>query len=192
MDLAIIDNVSAPSEIAALGPSRITQGLHWGGLSVVVLSGWIVVTCASLRQDLQVWDVIALRIGEGALFPAPDLLIGPLRLRMRAGPNGILLALLWQAPFILLVAFGLRATLATLTSFMTPALIPVFAGLLAWTFLGERPSRLQLCSNGMNWAGLLVLIYGFLQAEDRLDISGAAWRKRPRANCSFRRPIRTS
>jgi drug/metabolite transporter (DMT)-like permease len=174
MDLATVDDLSVQSNIAMSGPSRIAQGLLWGSLSVVVLSGWFVVTRVGLRQDLRVWDVIALRFGEGALLLTPALLIGPLRLRVQAWPNGILLALLWGAPFILLVGLGLQATSATLTSSVTPALMPVFAGFSAWIILGEQPSRRQLCGYGVITAGLLALVYGYLEVEDRLDIGGAA------------------
>ena len=140
----------------------------------MVLSGWFVVTRLGLRQDLRVWDVIALRFGEGALLLTPALLIGPLRLRVQAWPNGIPLALLWGAPFILLVGLGLQATSATLTSSVTPALMPVFAGFSAWIFLGEQPSRRQLCGYGMIAAGLLALVHGYLAVASRLDIGGAA------------------
>jgi drug/metabolite transporter (DMT)-like permease len=174
MDLATVDNLPAQSSAATSSPSRIAQGLVWGSLSVVVLSGWFVVTRVGLRQDLRVWDVIALRFGEGALLLTPALLVGPLRLRPQAWPNGIVLALLWGALFILLVGLGLQATSAMLTSSVTPALMPVFAGFLAWTFYGEQPSRRQLCGYGMIGVGLLALVYGYVQVQDRLDIGGTA------------------
>jgi drug/metabolite transporter (DMT)-like permease len=174
MDLATVDNLPAQSCAATSSPSRIAEGLVWGGLSVVVLSGWFVVTRVGLRQDLRVWDIIALRFGEGALLLTPALLVGPLRLRVQAWPNGVVLALLWGTPFILLVGLGLQATSATLTSSLTPALMPVFAGFFAWTFLGEQPSRRQLCGYGMIAAGLIALVYAYVQLEDRLEIGGVA------------------
>jgi len=144
-----------------------------GIVAVVVLSGWFVVTRVGLRQDLRIWDVMALRLGEGALFLTPVLLVGPLRLRVLVWPGGIILALLWGAPFILLVALGLQATSATMTSSVTPALMPVFAGFVAWIFLAERPSRRQLSGYGMIAVGLLTLVCVYVEAEGRLDIGGA-------------------
>ena len=61
-----------------------------------------------------------------------------------------------------------------MTSTVTPALMPVFAGFVAWTFFGERPSRRQLSGYGMIAAGLLALVCVYVQAEGRLDIGGAA------------------
>jgi len=127
-------------------PWRIAQGVVWGALSVLVLSGWFVVTRVGLRQDLRVWDVIALRFGGGALLLTPVLLVG----------------------------LGLQATSATLTSSVTPAVMPVFGGFVAWTFFGERPSARQLCGYGMIAAGLVALVYVYVQAEGRLDIGCAA------------------
>src|SRR6201987_1755508 len=174
MSIATVDNPPAQSNRAASNSWRIARGVVWGALSVVVLSGWFVVTRVGLRQDLLVWDVIALRFGEGALLLTPVLLVGPLRLRIQAWPNGIILALLWGAPFILLVGLGLQATSATMTSTVTPALMPVFAGFVAWTFFGQRPSRRHLSGYGMIAAGLFALVCVYVQAEGRLDVGGAA------------------
>jgi drug/metabolite transporter (DMT)-like permease len=151
----------------------MTQGAIWGSVTVVILSGWFVVTRVGLRQDLRVWDVMALRFCGGALFLTPALLVGPLRLRVQAWPGGIILALLWGAPFILLVGLGLRATSATMTSTVTPALMPVFAGFVAWIFFGERPSRGQLSGYGMIAAGLFALVCVYVQAGGCFDIGGA-------------------
>src|ERR1700722_21013034 len=91
MNIATVDNLPARSNMAVSNAWRIAQGVIWGSLAVVVLSGWFVITRLGLRQDLRVWDVMALRFGEGALFLTPVLLVGPLRLRIRAWPSGITL-----------------------------------------------------------------------------------------------------
>jgi hypothetical protein len=59
------------------------QGRVWASVSVSVLSGWLVVT----RLGPRIWDVIALRFGEGAILLTPSLRVGPLRLRMTAAGN---------------------------------------------------------------------------------------------------------
>lgn len=152
----------------------MAQGIAWGGLSVAVLSGWFVVTRLGLRHDLRVWDVIALRFGEGAVLLTPALLVGPSRLSLQAWSQGIVLAVLWGAPFILMVGIGLQATSATLTSTVTPTLMPVFAGFIAWTLLGERLHAYQLYGFGLIVAGLPALAYGYIRAAGNLDLGGAA------------------
>ncbi|MFX8848600.1 EamA/RhaT family transporter, partial [Acinetobacter baumannii] len=87
--------------------------------SVAILSGWFVVTRLGLRHELRIWDVIALRFGKGALFLTPFLLKGPSHLPLRDWAQGLVLAFLWGAPFILLVALALQLTTATLTSTVT-------------------------------------------------------------------------
>jgi drug/metabolite transporter (DMT)-like permease len=153
---------------------QIVQGIAWSGLSVAILSGWFVVTRLGFRHDLGVWDVIALRFGEGAALLTPALLIGPSRLRLDAWPRGIVLAALWGAPFIVLVAIGLRLTSVTLASSVAPALMPVFAGLIAWGFLGEVPHKRQLFGYGMIGAGLVALVHAYFRAEGSLDAAGIA------------------
>jgi hypothetical protein len=151
MNIATVENLPAQSNRAVSNSWRIAQGVIWGGLAVVVLSGWFVVARLGLRQDLRVWDVMALRFGEGALFLTPVLLVGPLRLRVQAWPSGIILALLWGAPFILLVGLGLQATSATMTSTVTPALMPVFAGFAfnrAVVLLGSRAAAVIIAYAG--------------------------------------------
>lgn len=173
MNLATVDDLSMRSNSVSSGSWRTAQGVVWGGLSVAILSGWFVVTRLGLHHDLRVWDIIALRFGEGAVLLTPALLVGPLRLRLQVWSHGIVLALLWGAPFILLVGIGLQATSATLSSSVTPALMPVFAGLVAWTFLGERPRGRQLCGFALIAAGLLALVCAYIQAEGRIDVGGA-------------------
>jgi drug/metabolite transporter (DMT)-like permease len=151
----------------------MTQGVAWSGLSVAILPGWFVVTRLGLHHDLRIWDVIALRFGEGAVLLTPALLVGPLRLPVQTWSRGFVLAVLWGAPFILLVGIGLQATSATLTSSVTPALMPVFAGFVAWAFLGQRAYGPQLCGFALIAAGLLGLLYGYIQADGHLNVGGA-------------------
>jgi hypothetical protein len=76
---------------------QVTRGVIWAGVSVAILSGWFVVTRLGLRHELRIWDVIALRFGEGALFLTPALLVGPSRLPPLAWIQGLLHAGLWGA-----------------------------------------------------------------------------------------------
>src|SRR5271169_3004533 len=90
MHIATVENLPAQSNRTVSNSWRIAQGVIWGDLAVVVLSAWFVVARLGLRQDLRVWDVMALHFGEGALFLTPVLLVGALRLRVQAWPSGII------------------------------------------------------------------------------------------------------
>ena len=85
------------------------------------IAGWsvrtfrlVLVMRLGLRHDLRVWDVFALRFGDGALLLTPALLVGPKRLPL-----------------------GPRAAAAII------ALVPVTASFLAIPFLDEWPSWLS-------------------------------------------------
>lgn len=151
---------------------RIVQGWLWAGVAVAILSGWFVVTRLGLRHDLGIWDVIALRFGEGAILLTPTLVIGPLRLRMTAWFEGFILALLWGAPFLLFLVAGLQMTSTTLTASVTPTLMPVFAGLIAWLFLGEAPRGQQILGYALISAGLIALVVSHISLEGSIDPRG--------------------
>jgi drug/metabolite transporter (DMT)-like permease len=152
--------------------SVLIRGVLWSVLSLLVLSGWFVVTRLGFQQRLDVWDIIALRFGGGAIFLLPFLLRGRSRLALAEWPRGIILSILWGAPFVILVAFGLRVTSATMTSALTPALMPVFAGAIGWTLLGETASGRQLAGFGSILVGLAALSFGFWAEHSRLDPLG--------------------
>ncbi|MCK1741320.1 DMT family transporter [Bradyrhizobium sp. 139] len=160
-------------EAALADKRRIARGVVWAGLAVAILSGWFVVTRLGLRHEMRIWDVVALRFGEGALILTPVWLFGPARLPARAWLQGVLLAVLWGAPFILLVAIGLQLTTATLTSTVTPTLMPVFAGFIAWALIGETPSVRRLGGYALIVCGLLALVYGYVDRTGPVDAVGA-------------------
>jgi drug/metabolite transporter (DMT)-like permease len=164
----------ASGKTSALDLRRVIYGSAWAGLSLAIFSGWFVVTRLGFRHDLQVWDIIALRFGEGAILLTPTLLVGKSRLPLRAWIRGIPLGFLWGAPFIFLVGSGLRLTSATLASSIAPALMPVFAGAIGWLASGERLRPLQFSGYALIAAGLVVLVVAYASITSRPDTIGFA------------------
>lgn len=117
---------------------RTWRGFLWAGLSVMIFSGWFVVTRLSVTRELRLWDITALRFGIGTLVLFPALVIGRRNISSKEWREGLLYACLWGLPFVLAVAFGLQITSARRAAAITPALMPVFAGIFAWLFLRER------------------------------------------------------
>lgn len=147
----------APGSVGA-SHERIGLGLAWSVLAVMILSGWFAVTRLAVTGDLLVWDVVALRFKVGALVLSPAL-VGPGRsLPWRAWREGAVLAFLWGAPFVLLVAAGLRLTSAAHAASITPGLMPVFAGAFAW-IVGEPPGARRAVGFTVIVAGVGLLIY---------------------------------
>jgi drug/metabolite transporter (DMT)-like permease len=154
------------------GLKTVVYGSGWAALSLAILSGWFVVTRLGFRHDLGVWDIIALRFGEGAILLTPSLVVGKFRLPLRAWIRGIPLAILWGAPFIFLVGMGLRLTSATLASSIAPSLMPVFAGAMGWLAFGERPRPLQIFGYVLIAAGLVALVVACSSLTGRPDALG--------------------
>ncbi len=136
----------------------LVAGFVWAAVSVTIFAGWFVVTRFSVTHALRVWDVIALRFGGGTLLLGPLLMSRTHRVPCNAYLPGLLLALLWGAPFVLFVALGLQLTSAAEASAITPALMPVFAGLLAWAVLREAPGRVRLFGYLAIVVGLVAMV----------------------------------
>ena len=152
--------------------SVLVKGFAWATLSVGILSGWFVVTRLGLSHHLGIWDVVALRFGEGAVLLTPTLLLGRSKMPLRAWLQGIPLAVLWGAPFILLVGTGLRLTSATVASSIAPALMPIFAGVFVWMLRGLIPRPVEISGYVLTSVGLVVLVRSHASTEGRADPVG--------------------
>jgi len=133
-------------------------GLGWAAASVLIFAGWFVVTRFSVTRELGALDVTVLRFGIGAVLLAPVLLRGRARLPATAWREGFLFMLLWGAPFVLLIAFGLQRTSAAKAATVAPTLMPVCAGLLGALILRERQGWARWCSFATILAGLCWLV----------------------------------
>lgn len=143
----------ADSEVQVARP--ILAGFTWAAISVTIFSGWFVATRFSVTRELSIWDITALRFSIGALALLPVLVLT--KLPPRAWWLGLIFALLWGAPFVLSIAFGLQLTSAAQAASTTPALMPVFSGLIGWLALDERPGKPRLVGYAAIIAGLAVL-----------------------------------
>lgn len=144
-----------PRTASAQGWRRLA-GFGYAALAIAIFAGWFVVTRFTVTHQLRAWDVTALRFGGGAILLLPVLA----RQRLSAGAwaEGLLYAVLWGAPFVLLVAAGLKLTTAAVASSVVPALMPVFAGLLGCATSREMPGTARLLGYVAIIAGLIVLL----------------------------------
>ncbi len=116
----------------------------WGGALSVTRSG--VTGSATFGAH----DIVVLRFLAPSLVLLPVLLrAGTLPLR-RAGVAAILALLVGGgAPFVLLVAAGLRLAPAAEAGALLPSAMPLFVALLSAVLLGERLGRLRLAGLGL-------------------------------------------
>lgn len=139
-------------------PRARMAGFAWAALAVAVFSGWFVVTRFSVTRELAIWDITALRFGVGAVLLAPIVLRRGARLPPGAWLKGLVFALLWGLPFVLLVALGLQLTSAAEAASIAPTLMPVFAGVLAAAFMGVAQGRARWLGYGTIVLGLAGLV----------------------------------
>jgi drug/metabolite transporter (DMT)-like permease len=148
-----------PRAMTPSWPGARLEGLLWAALSVVIFSGWFVVTRFSVTHELQVWDVTALRFGAGAVLLSPAVLRRGSRLPMSAWGEGLLFALLWGAPFVLLVALGLKLTSAAQAASIAPTTMPLVAGILSFVLLRERQGWIR-------WSGYAAILAGLVSSQE--------------------------
>lgn len=148
------------SDVARLMPVKgnLWQGLCWAALSLTIFAGWFVVTRLSVTHELRLWDVTALRFGIGALVLLPVLLASKSRISPKQWAEGLVYACLWGMPFVLAVAFGLQISSARRAAAITPALMPVFAGVFTWIIFRERQGTRRWCGYAAIVLGLIWLV----------------------------------
>lgn len=89
-----------PDRLASAAPElslawKRAEGHICACVSLLIFSGWFVVTRFSVTRNLQICDITALHFGVGALLFAPVLLRHKSRLPPAAWREGFLFALLW-------------------------------------------------------------------------------------------------
>jgi drug/metabolite transporter (DMT)-like permease len=157
MTTEALTTVGRKTTLAKRDPRVFVVGFAWAALTVAIFSGWFVVTRLSMTHQLRIWDIIAFRFGVGGLLLLPFLIAQRRALPPRAWLEGLLFAVLWGAPFVFLVGLGIHLTSAALASSITPALMPVFAGLIGRVALKEPLGLSRLLGYAGIVAGLIAL-----------------------------------
>lgn len=155
------------TQVSAMATSTVTPlagargpltGIIWAALAVSIFSGWFVITRFSVTRELRIWDITALRFGVGAVLFAPVLVRRLGTFSVSTWGEGLVFSLLWGMPFVLLVALGLSLTSAAQAASITPTLMPLFAGIFGWVFLGERQGWQRWAGYAAIFAGLSLLV----------------------------------
>ncbi|WP_412066271.1 EamA family transporter [Rhizobium sp. SYY.PMSO] len=164
----------AEGDFASSSGLRRLTGFVWAGLSVIIFSGWFVATRFSVIRELRIWDITALRFGVGALLLAPTIMRGSSRLPWAAWRQGLVFSMLWGVPFVLLVALGLRLTPSADAASIAPTIIPVFAGIFGWMFIGQSQGAMRWISYAAIVVGLACLLSATALNRGAPDPTGVA------------------
>jgi drug/metabolite transporter (DMT)-like permease len=97
----------------------------------------------------------------------------------KAWAHVVIASLLNVAAFTVLSSFAQLATTTSRVSILAYTM-PIWSVVLAWPFLGERPTRLQTVALGLSAAGLAILIYPLTATGVPLGIvlaltTGVSW-----------------
>jgi drug/metabolite transporter (DMT)-like permease len=161
-----VDPVAQVAATASIPSASRLRGAAWAACALAIFAGWFVVTRLSITHELRIWDIVALRFGIGAIVLLPVLVVRRRALSPRDWREGFLLSLLWGAPFVIFVGGGLQLTSAEQASSVTPGLMPILTGLIAWALLDERPAPLRIAGYAVILAGLvLLLLPGWLRGR---------------------------
>ncbi|WP_413205091.1 DMT family transporter [Rhodospirillum sp. A1_3_36] len=156
--------------MADTGEAEIGWGLLFGTITVVIWSGYMVVSAAGVRQGLGSLELTALRAGVSGVAMLPFVL---LKGRRRGGlaffglgwRKALVLALCAGPPYSLGIVMGLSLAPASHGTVVTPGLIPVFGTLLAAVVLKQRPGKRGIFGLAIVVAGVLAVGWDGLSAE---------------------------
>jgi drug/metabolite transporter (DMT)-like permease len=134
---------------------RLPVGLACGLVVPFVWGGWIVASRFGVLNALTAYDLTALRVGVAAIIVLPLVLT-----RGLAGLpvwKGAVLTFGVGAPFALASFGGMTLAPIIHAGVLTNGTMPIFAALVGFFWLRERPSRSQVLGIGLIVVGGLML-----------------------------------
>lgn len=141
-------------------------GLACGLVVPFIWGGWIVASRFGVLHALTPYDVAAIRVGVGALIVFPLLLT-----RGLAGLplwKGAVLSFGVGAPFALASFGGMSLAPVVHAGVLTNGTMPIFAAIVGFLWLRERPSKIQ--AGGI----VLIVIGGLLLGGDSFSVHAPA------------------
>ncbi|WP_417517430.1 DMT family transporter [Minwuia sp.] len=118
---------------------------------VLIWSGWLVVSRLGVVQTLTIYDLMILRFGVAVAAAAP--IIWRFWPRQMKWWQILVISCGQGVPYLALSFGGMQYAPTSHAGTLMNGTLPLFAGILAWIFLKDRP-------NGWRVAGMIVLLLG--------------------------------
>lgn len=137
------------------------SGYLFAALTVLIWSGFVVVSRMGSTGTLTPYDISALRLGTAALVLAPwwlPRLLIPER-RQLQWYQGLSLALLAGITYPLASYIGFQYAPASHGAVLISGMLPFFTSIFAGRLLGERPSRVRFLGLTLILTGVLTLLF---------------------------------
>ena len=139
---------------SAIRPASAQQhGWALALAAILIWSFWPVWTRHGVSHSMTPDDIVFLRFSVGGVLFFPFLMMQARTIRPRAWLAGFGLALCQGAPFVTLMAVGLRHAPASHAASLTTGVTPLFAALLAAALFAEPIVKAR-------WRGLLLILVG--------------------------------
>ena len=136
----------APQDRTHLG-----LGILFGFLVASLWAGWMVVSRYGATHDMTAPDITFLRFLAAGLVTLPIFIIRWPEIRRIGWTGLVILAAFGGVPYSLASVAGMGFAPAAQAAVVIPGALPVFATLLAWAWLSERPG-------GLRWLGLALVL----------------------------------
>ncbi len=135
--------------------------------TILLWSGFVIVSRVGGHSVLTPFDTTALRIGTAAVVLSPWWLQRLLRpsTRLLTVPRALMFAGLAGISYPLLAYSGFAFSPASHGAVLISGLLPFFTTLLAYFVLGERPSAIRVAGLGLIALGVLSLLGGSLNGD---------------------------
>ena len=149
-------------------PHFSRAGVGWVLLTVAIWGMWSVYTRLGLIRTLDPQDLVALRFGISGLFLLPALIVASPVTSRAIWFEGVVLAVCQGAPFVLLLAVGLRFAPANHAPALTTGLMPLFTAIFSFIFFSRRIDVLKSSGLALIICGAFVLSGVNLQANSNV------------------------
>ena len=151
-------------------PSRARAALAVGAavLAMLIYASQFVLSRWSMQRTLSLWDLAALRFTVAGLLSLP-IVVRRRPAGVRAWRRIVVLSFGAGAPYTLIMYAGLTRAPASHGAVIVTGAMPVFAAVLAWLWLGERPTLSKAF-------GLALIVVGLtLVGWPELAAGGPTW-----------------
>jgi len=142
-------------------PMTADAGYLYAAITLLIWSGFVVVSRLGSTGTLTPYDIDALRIGTSALVLAPWWLPRLLQsgLRQLRWYQSLTLALLAGITYPLASYTGFQISPASHGAVLISGMLPFFTAIFAGVLLGERPNRIRLLSLALILTGVMTLLF---------------------------------
>ncbi|MCJ8298553.1 MAG: DMT family transporter [Pseudomonadales bacterium] len=140
---------------------NIFMGASFGLLASLIWGSWPVISKMSTLQQIDHWDITAIRFLVAGCLLLPILLLKFAKSKKLLG-KGLVLAMGAGAPYVLLATSGLNIAPSSHFGIIAPSSMLLFTTLGCVFFLAEKISKARLCGVAMIFTGVVSVGIGNL------------------------------